>query len=445
MSSSSLCTEWDIPLKKEKRNKVSIGKKLPGRVIAILAATGYASVLAIGIAFIVLTSFFSHKNDLTNLATNRGEYAIHNFTSYPDQTFSTDFFLFTEKGILVVKSRSFLADEEIDTLRGICGELLENGSVYRVMRLYTGTSNERPHKTICIVAGEVVTAASGIRFNSFVVRDIEDIGTTIIVFAGIYTLLYAVALILLLIITKQHQNFVKLQRDLVSNVSHELKTPITSIKAMGELIYDGMYANEEECRRFSRTIINESDHLKELVGEILDLGRLQSNRVEFHKTTCFADGIFTPVIDNFMMMAGDLGVELDASGLDFGAIPPLYTDQIQIVKVWRIILENAVKFAGTGGKVLVQQQISSKRAVFSISDNGPGIKQEDIERIFERFYKADITHNSQGSGLGLSIAAEIIRGLDEKIWVESVEGKGSTFYFTVGYRPTVQERLLSRS
>ena len=99
-----------------------------------------------------------------------------------------------------------------------------------------------------------------------------------------------------------------------------------------------------------------------------------------------------------------------------------------------IFLDNAVKFTGQGGRIWISEQIGSRAVTFCIRDNGPGIRSEDMHRIFDRFYKADTAHNSSGSGLGLAIAQEIINGLGEKMWVESTYGQGSSFYFTVSYR-----------
>ena len=103
------------------------------------------------------------------------------------------------------------------------------------------------------------------------------------------------------------------------------------------------------------------------------------------------------------------------------------------VTLMNTLLDNAVKFTGSGGRIWISNQVGSKCVTFCIRDNGPGIRSEDVNRIFDRFYKADTAHNSSGSGLGLAIADEIARGLNEKLWVESEYGKGAAFYFTISY------------
>ena len=131
------------------------------------------------------------------------------------------------------------------------------------------------------------------------------------------------------------------------------------------------------------------------------------------------------------MLCGDLGIELDTSGLDLESLPPLYTDEDRIRDLLGILLDNAVKFVGRGGKIWLTCARRGNRAVFCVRDNGPGIAKADQSRIFDRFYKADTSHNSRGSGLGLAIADEIVRNLGEKLWVESETGSGAAFYFTV--------------
>ena len=172
---------------------------------------------------------------------------------------------------------------------------------------------------------------------------------------------------------------------------------------------------------------------KGLVLDILELSRLQSKREKFEKRRVHADGILPPVVDRYMMLCGDLGITLDVSQLHLADIPPLHTDIEKIATLMGILLDNAVKFTGKGGHIWISNQIGPKYTTFCIRDDGPGIQSEDVQRIFDRFYKADTAHNSNGSGLGLAIADEIAKGLGERLWVESKYGEGSAFYFTISY------------
>ena len=419
---------------KEKKRRATAGIKLTQRGAVLLILFIYIAVILLGISFILCVPFFNHHNALLAMAETRGSYTLTNFTNYPYPTFGTEFYLFREDGELVTSERLFLSIDESNDLTEYLPELLESGQIYKIKRMKLGGLGENKDRIFCIIAGKTVTGKTGVKFASLIIRDLNDISTSIITFAGLYSILFISAYVLIRTISKQHGDLMKMQRDLVSNVSHELKTPITSIRAMAELLYDGMYNSEEDKQRYTLTILQETDRLKDLVKEILDLARLQSHKVEMKKEKCYADGIFTPVMDRYMMLCGDLGMTLTTSNLDLQSIPALYTDAAYIVKVMNILLDNAVKFAGPDGEIVLSCKTHPHRVTFCVSDNGPGIDGEKIDRIFERFYKADVTHNSQGSGLGLSIASEIIEGLGEKIWVESIRGVGTSFFFTVGYK-----------
>ena len=230
----------------------------------------------------------------------------------------------------------------------------------------------------------------------------------------------------------QNETQNRMRRDLIANVSHELKTPITSIRAMTEVLHDGILKDHAARHGFCAKIIEETDRLEQLVLDILELSKLQSNRAEFHKTLIYADSLFPPVIDRYMMLCGDLGITLNANDLNLDA--KLYTDSEKIILLLSTLLDNAVKFTGTGGTVWISSQITAKTFTVCVRDNGPGIRNEDVSRIFDRFYKTDIAHNSKGSGLGLAIADEITKGLGEKLWVESTYGVGTSFFFTISMK-----------
>lgn len=419
---------------KAKRNR-AVGRKWSVRSALPFAAALYILGLILGFAFILGVPLVNHRVSLMTMARDRGEFSLTQFVGYPHPTFGTEYYLFREDGEFVTGETLFLAEKELPGLSAeLLPELLEDGQMYRIKRYTIGNEGERRNKVFCIVAGAVVEGPTGLKFGSFIIRDLNDIDISLETFLGLYTFIFATALFLLFRISRQHTELMQLQRDLVSNVSHELKTPITSVKAMAELLLDEMYETEEERRRYTVSILTESDRLELLVQEILELAKLQNHKTELKKERCTAAGVFEPVVDRFKMLCGDLGIEMDTGGLELEKIPALNTDVKHITRVMNILLENAVKFVGGGGKITLSAQLHPRCAVFCVSDNGPGIDSADIDRIFERFYKADVTHNSKGSGLGLSIAAETIKGLGERIWVESTRGSGASFSFTVGYR-----------
>jgi two-component system sensor histidine kinase ResE len=255
-----------------------------------------------------------------------------------------------------------------------------------------------------------------------------------ITYVALYMILYLVGTFFVVFTVRKERELNRMRRDLIANVSHELKTPIASIRAIAEVLHDGMVTELSMQHTYYGRIMTESERLEKLVLDILELSRLQSNRAQFNKVPTHADGIIPPIIDRYMMLCGDLGINLDVSGLKLENIPTLYTDEEKLITMMCTLMDNAVKFTATGGSIWVSNQINSKAVTFCIRDNGPGIRPEDMDRIFERFYKADVAHNSLGSGLGLAIAYEIARGLKEKLWVESTYGAGTSFFFTVGFK-----------
>ena len=155
--------------------------------------------------------------------------------------------------------------------------------------------------------------------------------------------------------------------------------------------------------------------------------------MELNKGKVYADGLFPALIDRYMMLCTDLGVHFTCDA-ELEKIPPLDTDPEQIIKVLSVLLDNAIKFTGKGGEVSLILKPGKSFLTVSVKDNGPGIKAEDLDHIFDRFYKADVTRNSKGSGLGLAIAHELMRALGEKLWVESTYGVGSEFFCTIHYK-----------
>lgn len=409
-------------------------KKITTKGIISIGIISYIIILIIGIAFTIAVPFLGHRSALIQLAKDRGEHTLLTYSQTYDITYATEYYLYNESGVKIVSERSFLSSKGVLKVREMLPELLSKETMYKIQRLPIGGMEGSDREVFCIIAGNVVRRGSGNRFGSIVIRELSDIDTTLVTFIGIYSIIFIAGMVMLIMVFRQHRQVVTLQRDLVSNVGHELKTPITSIKAMGALLYDGMYKTKEDEKRYAHTILEESDKLRDLVMEIMDLSKLQSDNAVFNINDFYADGVFQPVIDNYIMLCGDMGINMDISALDLESIPELRSDFNQLIKVWRIILDNAVKFAGKGGNITVNQKLSVGKVTFSVSDDGLGISKKDISRVFERFYMADRTHNSEGSGLGLAIAHEIMESLGEKIWVESKEGEGSTFFFTVSYR-----------
>lgn len=223
------------------------------------------------------------------------------------------------------------------------------------------------------------------------------------------------------------------RRDFISNISHELRTPLASLKAVVETLQDGALNDPPVAHRFLLRAENEVDVLTQMVEELLELSRIESGQVPFKlKATAVSDLLLTPM-ERLRPQAKRKKIQLI---LDVNANPPLVlADEERVQRVVTNLLHNAIKFTPDEGTITVHASFSEneKCVIISVEDTGTGIASEELNRIFERFYKSDRarTRHQSGTGLGLAISRHIVQGHNGRIWVTSKEGKGSTFYFTL--------------
>lgn len=224
------------------------------------------------------------------------------------------------------------------------------------------------------------------------------------------------------------------RRDFISNISHELRTPLASLKAVVETLQDGALDDPPAAQRFLQRAENEVDVLTQMVEELLELSRIESGQVPFRFQVTAVSNLLLAPMDRLRPQAQRKQIEMI---LDVPAnLPPALADEERVQRVVTNLLHNAVKFTPTGGRVTVQASLSpdsDNELLISVTDTGVGIADEDLARIFERFYKSDRarTRNGGGTGLGLAISRHIVQAHHGRIGVTSREGKGSTFYFTL--------------
>jgi len=219
----------------------------------------------------------------------------------------------------------------------------------------------------------------------------------------------------------------KSQRDFVANVSHEMKTPLTSIQGFAQAILDGTAATQGEIKRASEIIFTEAGRLHRLVVDLLDLARLDAGTAnfEFKQVDLFA--LMESVRDRFALRARELDIDLVVQP---GQIPTIRGDGDRLAQVLTNLVDNALRYTRSGGTVTLSAQVESNAVAISVSDTGEGISQADLEHIFERFYRADSSrrrNEDPGAGLGLSIAQEIAIMHGGTLIARSQEGKGSIF------------------
>ena len=211
----------------------------------------------------------------------------------------------------------------------------------------------------------------------------------------------------------------------VANVSHELRTPIASIRGLADALNDGLVKKDEDKARYYSYILRESMRLSRLIDDLLELSRLQSGTIAFKKQFISVNELIEDVADRYVSAAREKGLNVE---IDIGEPYKVYTNPDRAEQVLVALTDNAIKYGDSGTLRFFAEK---KEDSLYISVSNPGsIADEDIDHVFERFYKADKSHAGQGTGLGLSIVNEVLELLGERIWVKSENGT-VTFTFTL--------------
>jgi K+-sensing histidine kinase KdpD/CheY-like chemotaxis protein len=222
----------------------------------------------------------------------------------------------------------------------------------------------------------------------------------------------------------------RLRSELIANVSHELRTPLGLIQIFcTTLLREDVDFDPETQREFLHDIEEETDKLEKIVDNLLDLSQMKDGRLHLEKCSTDLGQLAKEVMET-------MEVQLTQHRFvhDFPSDPLMATvDPKRIEQVLRNLLSNALKYSPEGGIITVQGRGDKRQLLVRISDQGMGIPSEDLERIFERFYRVEneITQGVRGAGLGLAVCRGIVEAHGGRIWVESTLGVGSTFYFTL--------------
>ena len=223
----------------------------------------------------------------------------------------------------------------------------------------------------------------------------------------------------------------RMKTDFVSNVSHELKTPLASIKAYVEMLIDGEAEDEQTRREFYEIIATETDRLHRLIENILNISRIESGVVRIVREPMSLTAVAKQVLDVVAPQAKCKGITIDEQ------FAPVYyqveADRDMIYQATMNLLSNALKYTPPNGKVIVRVRVDERRgvAVCEVADTGLGIPAEDLPHIFDKFYRVRANRKvAKGTGLGLTLVKHIIETAhDGKLTVTSEEGKGSVFSF----------------
>ncbi len=229
------------------------------------------------------------------------------------------------------------------------------------------------------------------------------------------------------------------QRDLVANVSHELKTPLTSIQGFSLALLDGTAGDEQSRGRAVTIIHEEAGRMRRLVDDLLDLARLEAGQVSLAREPVDMADLLRACATRFVSAADQAGIAVEVQAPL--SLPPVVGDPDRLGQVFGNLVDNAIKHsagASGGGRVALSVEQQDQMVACSVTDNGPGIPADDLPRVFERFYQVDKSRarrsglpnssgQARGAGLGLAIAKEIVQAHGGRISAESVEGLGTRF------------------
>jgi two-component system phosphate regulon sensor histidine kinase PhoR len=234
-----------------------------------------------------------------------------------------------------------------------------------------------------------------------------------------------------------------MRRDFVANVSHELRTPVTSIRSAAETLIDGAASDPAAAQAFISIIERNAQRLQQLVEDLLDLSRIEQRGFRLSLEPLELRPIFSQVLGLFRERAGRKDIALEERLPS--EIPRVRADRRALEHVLTNLIDNAVKYCGSGAQVWVSVQRGADSVTVSVGDNGPGIDERHLPRVFERFYRVDAGRSREvgGTGLGLSIVKHLIEAMGGTVAVESKLGAGTTFSFTL--KPSEPEQAQTRA
>jgi two-component system, OmpR family, phosphate regulon sensor histidine kinase PhoR len=230
----------------------------------------------------------------------------------------------------------------------------------------------------------------------------------------------------------------KTRRDFIANVSHELRTPLTSIQGYSETLLDTIHDNSDPTREFLEIIRKNAARMSRLTEDLLTLARVESGETRFETEPVPPVELLHDAEESFREVARTQGVDLqiiesNGKGVPIDSLPLVLADREAIHQVFSNLIDNAMKYGKSGGRVVLGARQMQRAIEFYVSDFGAGISSEHLPRLFERFYRVDKARSreSGGTGLGLAIAKHIMRAHGGSIRAESELGNGSTFLFTL--------------
>ncbi len=217
------------------------------------------------------------------------------------------------------------------------------------------------------------------------------------------------------------------QRDFLANVTHDLRTPLTSIQGFSQAIMEGVTSNPSAARRAAQIIHDEAGRLNRMVQDLLDLARIEAGRLNMTRHSVRLDEILQALGERLTPRATEKGLTLT---VDVPALPLIAGDGDRLVQVYTNLIDNAIKHTPEGGTITLRAGQQDNGVLVQVSDTGEGIPPTDVPHVFDRFYQVDKSRQREkgdGAGLGLTITKGIVDAHGGRLWVDSQEGVGTTF------------------
>ncbi|MBQ8206998.1 MAG: HAMP domain-containing histidine kinase [Bacilli bacterium] len=228
------------------------------------------------------------------------------------------------------------------------------------------------------------------------------------------------------VMVKELQKNEILKNDFISNVSHEFKTPLSTIQGYATLLQDESL-NEEDKQKYTQIIIESTTKLTALVNNILKISKIDNRKITIETNVYQLDEQIRESILSLENMWSNKNIDFD---INLESIE-IVSDENLLSNVWNNLLSNAIKFSDNNGKISINLTKDDNNAIVSIKDYGCGIKEEDIPYIFDKFYQTEKSHNIEGNGLGLALVKKIVTLLNGSVTVNSNINEGSEFIVTL--------------
>jgi len=219
------------------------------------------------------------------------------------------------------------------------------------------------------------------------------------------------------------------QSQYMSNILHELRTPLHSIIGFTKLVLDGKVGDVETQKEFLTIINKQSEQLRNLIDELVDVPNVESEHFEVQKKSVSIEELIQSAVKELYSITSKRNIVL-SKDVPL-TLPEINADEKRLKQVMFNLLDNAIKFSEDGSHINVKAEVNSGKLLVAVSDQGVGITEEDMNAIFGRYYRAKDSIRVGGLGLGLHISKQIIEAHGGRIWAESIKGKGSTFSFTL--------------